>query len=337
MDIEALKVSMIEQGYEQEYINLCVEYANNLAEHNMPIIFDITHLCGLMGISSVDFYKIYSCIRFEYNTIQIPKRDGTKRNLDVPCENLKFIQRWILDNILYNCNCSTHATGFIPNRSIIDNAQLHVAQECVIGLDMKDFFPTIHFGRVLGMFKTLGYNSYLSHLLANICTYEGVLPQGAPTSPYISNIICARLDYRLSKLCDNADAKFTRYADDITVSGNRGIERLLPIIKKIVEEEGFQLNQKKERVLYSYHSQRVTGITVNTKLSPPKSLLKYMRQCIFYINKYGLRSHLERTNNLEKANYKDHLYGIAYYIKMIDIKLGEKYLNDLNAIEWEIG
>lgn len=336
MDINKLKESMLEQEYDKEYIDRCVTYAQNLKERNLPIVFDINHLYRLIGLDTYEFYIIYKSINHQYNVINIPKKNGGYREINTPSENLKFIQRWILDNVLYRIQCKDNVTGFVPDKSIVDNAKVHISKECIIGIDIKDFFPTIHFGRVKGLFQRLGYSTHVSIVLANICTYKGKLPQGAPTSPYIANLICDKLDYRIKKLCDKSFATYTRYADDITISGKRGIETLIPILNVIIEDEGFDINKSKERVLYKYHSQRVTGIVVNEKLSPPKHLVKYIRQNIYYIQKFGLREHLERTNNEFKSNYKEHLYGIAYFIKMIDSDKGTIYLQKLDEIDWDI-
>lgn len=336
MDIQELENQMIKLEYEPEYIDLCVNYAKKLSLKKIPVIFDIEHLCRLIGISQFEFYKIYATLNYQYSSIKIKKKSGGFRELNVPSENLKYIQRWILDNILYYVSCSESVCGFMPEKSIVDNAKIHVNKECVIGFDIKNFFPTIHFGRVKGVFEELGYASHLSIILANICTYKGVLPQGAPTSPYIANLICRKLDYRLETLCKKYNADYTRYADDITISGDKKIKSCINTVKCIICDEGFSLNNEKQRVLFKYNSQRVTGIVVNEKMSPPKEMRKYLRQNIYYINKYGIKEHLKKIECIEKSHFKEHLYGIAYYIKMIDKKMGCKYLEQLNKIEWEV-
>lgn len=336
MDINKLKEEMINKGLDEEYIKLCVGYAENLNKNGLPIIFDVTHLCKLIGVNQFEFYKLYTCLEYQYSEINISKKSGGTRTLNVPSENLKYIQRWILDNILYCITCHEYVTGFMPSKSTVDNAKVHVNKGCVIGLDIKDFFPTIHFGRVKGLFQKMGYTKHLSIVLANLCTFQGKLPQGSPTSPYIANLVCTKLDYRIVKLCVKNNMNYTRYADDITISGERGIEKFVVTIKKIIQSEGFEVNNKKERVLFKYHSQRVTGIIVNEKLSPPKEILRELRKNIYYINKFGLGSHLEKINKNEISHFKEHLYGLAYYVKMIDENLGIKYLSELNKIEWEI-
>ncbi|MGG5460285.1 reverse transcriptase family protein [Clostridium sp. B9] len=336
MDISKLKTTMINLSYDYEYIELCVDYAKKLENNNVPIIFDVNHLCKLIGISQFEFFKIYSALKYQYSISSIEKKSGGIRKLNIPSENLKYIQRWILDNILYNISCCDNVTGFIPSKSTVDNARVYVNKECIVGLDLENFFPTIHFGRVQGMFQRLGYTKHLSIILANLCTYKGELPQGSPASPYIANLVCRKMDYRIVKLCKKIEANYTRYADDITISGNKGIENYICTINKIIKSEGFKSNKKKERVLFQYHSQKVTGIIVNKKLSPPKEMKKYLRQNIYYINKYGLKSHLKKINCYEKSNFKEHLYGLAYYIKMIDKEVGISFLKKLDKIEWQV-
>lgn len=336
MNLVELRKEMNLLDYDQSYINMCLSYAENLKRKNLPIIFDVEHLCKLIGIKENEFYKIYKAIDYQYHKISIPKKSGGERVLSVPAEKLKMVQRWILDNILYRVNCKDNVTGFIPNKSIVDNAKKHINKPCVIGIDIENFFPTIHFGRVKALFKYLGYNTHLSIVFANLCTYNKKLPQGAPTSPYIANLICNKMDSRINSLCIKHKAIYTRYADDITISGDCNINKLIPIINSIIKDEGFNANKKKERVLYQYHSQKVTGITVNKKLSAPKKTERYLRQNIYYIKKFGLKDHLIRTKNYNKSNYKQHLYGIAYFIKMIDKEKGKLYLKELSEIEWEV-
>ena len=127
----------------EKYAKLCVSYAKGLLDSGLPVIFDIDHLCLLMGIKKSDLTKfIYADYCF-YTQFQIPKKSGGKRELDVPSADLKYIQRWILDNILSHMHISEHATGFYDNRSILDNAKRHTNQSCVLNMDLKDFFPSI--------------------------------------------------------------------------------------------------------------------------------------------------------------------------------------------------
>lgn len=334
MDTSLLRKEMELRKYHESYIELCENYAKNLNYNNIPVIFDMNHIAILMGINYLDFIKMYNSLKKCYSNKEIDKKSGGVRIIDMPSENLKYIQRWILENILYKLPCSSYAMGFRKGKSIVTNAMPHINKECVINFDIKDFFPSIHFGRVKGLFKNMGYSSKVSHILGNICTYNGYLPQGAPTSPYITNLICIKMDKRIGTLCEKNKYTYTRYADDITVSGDKSIVKIISLIKKIISEEGFSNNSKKERILKKHNAQIVTGIVVNKKLKPQNKFIKKLRQEIYYINKFGLHSHMERIG-LNKSNYIGHLYGKVYFIKMIDKDLGKFYLEKLNEIEWE--
>jgi RNA-directed DNA polymerase len=181
------------------------------------------------------------------------------------------LQRRILYRLLNPLPMHPSATGFVRGRSIVDNARPHVGSGVVINLDLADFFPTITTERVAAMFRGLGWDSDSATILSRICSDEGRLPQGAPTSPAISNLVCRRLDERLSGLVTSFKGHYTRYADDITLSlpglgrnkrlrrhkgkqrpdrSNRPVRSpsrsLLTTIRQIIEEEGFQIQMKKK-------------------------------------------------------------------------------------------
>lgn len=270
MKIELLKIEMEKLNYHEKYIEACCNYATNLKNQNLPIIFDLKHLSLLLGMSHSTLYNMLQIKNNLYKKSMIPKKNGGSRELTIPSKNLRIIQRWILENILYKLSTSINATGFIQNKSILDNAKPHVGKKCLINLDLKDFFPNIKFNSVYSLFNKIGYSKHISMILANLCTYNGVLPQGAPTSPCISNLLCKRLDKRLSTFSNNNNFTYTRYADDMSFSGEKKILKYLPLIKKIVESEGFKFNSKKERILFGHNQQSVTGLIINEKISVPK-------------------------------------------------------------------
>jgi RNA-directed DNA polymerase len=334
MDLQKLYEELQNGNHDEDYTELCINYARTLLNNGMPVIFDTDHLSKLIGISSHELYSYYLFANNLYTEVKLPKKNGSFRTINAPSENLKYIQKWILDNILYNKNCSHFANGFIKDKSIVDNARPHVGKPCVINLDIKDFFPTIKYIDIYKLFKGFGYTSHLSMVLTGISTYNNVLPQGAPTSPYLSNLICRNLDVKFENLANRISASYTRYADDITFSGEKSITKYIALIKSIIKSEGFTINEKKVRVQYQYHKQMVTGLIVNEKLSVPKSTKMYLRQQIYFSIKYGVTNNLERQN-INKSNYKDHLYGIAYFIKMVEPLVGEQYIKQLNGIDWE--
>ncbi|MCT4612231.1 MAG: retron St85 family RNA-directed DNA polymerase [Clostridia bacterium] len=334
MDIKEIEKVMISQGYENEYIELCTSYASNLNENGFPVIFDSIHLAMLIGIDVKELYSYYILAENLYKEVNIPKRTGGNRKISMPCENLKYIQKWILDNVLYKEKCSESSTGFMPHKSIVDNAKLHVNKECIINLDIKDFFPNIKYMQIYNLFCEFGYSRHLSMVFSGLCTYKSVLPQGAPTSPYLSNLICKRLDAKLLDLANFIEASYTRYADDITFSGEKKIAKHIKLIRKIIINENFIINEKKVRVQFKHHKQVVTGLVVNTKLSVPRKTKKYLRQQIYYAKKYGVKDSLERQN-ITKSNYRGHLFGYAYFIRMVEEHIGDKFIEQLCSIDWE--
>lgn len=175
----------------------------------------------------------------------------------------------------------------------------------------------------------------MSYILAKLCTYKGLLPQGSPASPYISNIRCIMFDKRLSSLAQKYNANYSRYADDITVSGSKNIINLLCTINTILNEEGFQLNDKKTRFAYNYQKQEVTGLIVNgSEVKISKRYIREVLKNIYYIKKYGLFEHLQRSRNVSSF-YKEHLYGQAYFIYMIEKGKGKNILEKLDNINWD--
>lgn len=333
--IENLKTAIAESGYGKYYTNKCVEYAERLISNNLPVIFDVDHLSLVCGAPKELIAKMmFSDDKF-YTIARIPKKSGEIRELHIPSVELKYLQRWILDNILNKINVSPYATGFCNNKSIVDNAKIHIGKECILNMDIKDFFPSITFKMVFRIFVYFGYTKELSFVFAKLCTYEDSLPQGSPASPYISNIVCLKIDKRLSSLAKKYQANYSRYADDITFSGNAGIKKLITIASEILFEEGFLTNEKKTRLQYSCQRQEVTGlVTNNGTIKVNKYYKRDLYQAIYYCTKFGVNSHLKKIN-CNKSFYKEHLYGKAYFVNMVEPDEGTKLFKLLDQIQWD--
>lgn len=229
---------------------------------------------------------------------------------------------------------SEYATGFEHKTSIVKNAKKHLNQYCVINMDLKDFFSSVSKKKVFYLFSNLGYSKEMSYIFATICTYQNALPQGAPTSPKLSNLSCIRLDKRLAGLCKTYGANYSRYADDITISGNKYIKNMIPIVKKIIQEEKFSVNNKKTRILEKSQRQEVTGLNLNAgKVTVPRQYKRELQQEIYYCKKFGVANHLAHIN-CNKAFYKEHLYGKACFIKMVEPEKGKQFLKQLDEINW---
>ena len=332
--IERFKKQIEIEKIDPLYGELCIEYAERLIQNNLPVIFDREHLALLLGIDCKYLNKLMLFSNMFYKKYKIKKKNGGYREISIPNVRLRYVQRWILDNILYKIQLYDNITGFVPGKSIINNAIKHVNKSVVLATDIKDFFPSVKFERIFNIFYYYGYTKEVSYCLARICTLDDCLPQGAPTSPYLANISCKKMDKRIMSLCKTINANFTRYADDITISGDKNIIEYLDLIIRIVEEEGFLINSKKTRVMYKNRKQMITGLIVNEKINVPKEKIKYLRQQIYYIKKFGVNRHLENIQYCH-SNIKEHLYGLAYFIKMVSPQKGESFIKQLDEIDWK--
>lgn len=227
-----------------------------------------------------------------YISFKIPKKKiGEYRIIDAPNPTLKGMQRALNYALQQIYTPSPAAMGFTPGRSIVSGAQIHVGQKFVYNIDLKNFFPSITSGRVYArmLSKPFSCSKEVASLIADLCCYENnfgkVLPQGAPTSPTLTNIICDRLDVKLSRLAKAYGLRYTRYADDITFSGmtNKFAEdgKFCQSLHNIIEEEeNFEINKDKTRLCHGGIRQEVTGITVNDKPNVTQEYVKQLRSML---------------------------------------------------------
>ena len=309
--------------------------------YNLPVIDHLVVLFKALNLTLNDVKMLfYSKNRraFLYRNVEISKKNGGTRILSVPNDKLKSIQSAINKVILSKFNMSKYAMGFVKGKSIYDNAIPHVNTKTLIKIDIKDFFPSINFYQVFKQFLFFGYGKKVSNVLARICVDANMkLPQGAPTSPALSNFICLKLDARISAYCEKNELIFTRYADDITISSHSKLNkneilRIKNMISTILMDEGFIMNQQKFHYFYQGSRFLITGIVANEKITVPKEKIREIDNAIRYINKYGLEDHLNHIQCF-KDNYIGHLYGLASFIYMVDREKGIYYLNQLNNLD----
>ena len=185
-------------GYTQDTIDSLLNYAKKLYDQDLPIIFDQRHLSLLVGYKEDFLYKVSNSAHSFYRKFKIPKKSGGMRNIAEPLPSLKEIQYWILNEILYKCSVSRFAKAYVIDRSIRENARFHINQTVVLTIDIKDFFPSLSIKNVYSFFKNLGYSPAVSTMLANLCCLNKSLPQGAPTSPALSNLLMIKVDKRIA-------------------------------------------------------------------------------------------------------------------------------------------
>jgi hypothetical protein len=285
-----------------------------------------------------------------YVTFEVPKRSGGVRLLAAPHALLKATQRRVLDEVLAKVPLEPEAHGFITGRSTVTNARPHVGQGVVLNLDLKDFFPTITFRRVRGLYQSLGFSPAVATVLGLLCTEaprrkvrfddaewwvavgDRCLPQGAPSSPALANLVSRKLDRRLRGRLGKQGWVYTRYADDLSFSrktftrGELGLVHAS--IRHLVEDEGFTLNPKKGRAQASGARQEVTGIVVNEKPGVPRDELRRLRALLHQAMKTGL----EAQNREKVPDFRRVLEGKIAYVMMVDRAKGLKLKAALDAV-----
>lgn len=274
-----------------------------------------------------------------YTDFTIPKKSGGVRLISAPSQIRRRLQHSLLPILDGAYKMGPHAHGFATGRSVKTNAQPHVAADIVINFDLKDFFSSISFQRVRGVFLAhpLHLDWNVANILAQICTLDGVMPAGASTSPVISNIICARLDKRLAALATRLGGSYTRYADDLTFSFNRVVSQLRGIavideegnpavggaISEIITSEGFIINMEKLRVSSNGSRKMVTGLVVNEKVNIKRSWYNKLESQIYAVEKFGLAKIASMTFAEEKIvtvaerRLLRQMHGKVAYLSMI--------------------
>ena len=215
-----------------------------------------------------------------YKTFQIPKKSGKPRTITAPNASLKAIQRCLALLLQEAYQPSISVNGFVPGRSIVSNASVHADKKFVLNLDLENFFPSISFGRVIAVLQLnpIAAQPKVAYYITQLACHNGSLPQGAPTSPVISNLICQRLDRRIESLVKSHQVAYTRYADDLTLSSDQPFENgLLNHLDQIIQDEGFTVNMEKVRLQLKNNRQEVTGLTVNEKVNVPRKYLREVR------------------------------------------------------------
>lgn len=263
----------------------------------------VDELARRLGVSENELRTI----DIAYHTFNVPKRTGGMRTIQAPSPALKAMHRRILHKLLRRLKAHPCATGFERGHSIVTNAQPHVGQELVIKLDLRDFFTATTANRVEKYFYKIGWNAAAAAVLARLCTYRGSLPQGAPTSPRLSNLLNYRLDARLFALAQARGLAYSRYADDMTFSGparapalknNPTLEPkpsdvyrvndIVHLVKDIVAEEGYALHtEKKLRIARRHQRQVVTGLIVNQSVQLPRKTRRWLRAVEHRLAKTG--------------------------------------------------
>ncbi len=279
-----------------------------------------------LGFSTKTLYGLSNNIDKHYHNAFIPKSDGSKRKLSVPDLILKKVQRSIVDNILAYYPISRFATAYKFGFNVQKNAERHVGKRKILKLDIEGFFDSIIYSRVKDVvFYKEKFSEPIRILLSMLCYYRDSLPQGAPTSPAITNIIMYEFDEKIGNYCEQKGISFTRYCDDMTFSGDFEEKEIIELVKSELKKLGLFLKNRKTAVISNTKRQTVTGVVVNEKINLTKEYKKRIRQEMFYINKLGLDEHLKKVGEMNKQKYLLSLKGrIAFVLQTI--KNDEEFL-----------
>lgn len=226
-----------------------------------PEIGNVTDIADYLQISHYFLRSILRRPWKHYRTFYFTKRSGGLREINSPRTFLKVIQWWILDTILYNSEISSVAHGFVPYKSFVTNAQEHLGARHVLNVDVEDFFPSLRLPVVAAVFGSLGYSEEVSGCLAELTTFNGHLPQGAPSSPALANLALRHVDEAINDYARTAGLRYTRYADDMTLSSNERIDAgVLDFISLHLSTVGLRLNARKTRFMGPNCTKEITGL-----------------------------------------------------------------------------
>ena len=268
-------------------------------------IEDVAPLCvGWTLTDKVDDLVCFTQARrrvLMYKEFEIPKRTGGTRRITAPVGKLKDIQKCIAIILSPYYLAPDCVHGFVEGRSVATNASKHIERNYVLNIDLKDFFPTITYTRVMKALMELGFNEEVSDTIARLCTIpswdkssqmlRNALPQGSPASPLLSNIVCTSLDQRLMALAKRFGLTYSRYADDITFSSNHSVyakdSAFLQELEDIVNSSGFKINEKKTRLQKKGSRQEVTGLIVGKKINTYRQFTKNLRAAVFHAETNG--------------------------------------------------
>ena len=301
-----------------------------------PELATETALLDFLGVSPKELKKIWWFRGRMYHQFEIAKAKGKKtRTINAPDERLKYLQRQIaaLLDQLYRVRNPVH--GFVVGKSVKTNALAHLGTRFVLNIDLKDFFPSITENRIAGVLESLGIGNRVARIIARLCCHNGHLPQGAPTSPVLSNMICFRLDKKLLAFAKGARCIYTRYADDITLSSHQPMtllfggpvapsghfppDLLVSALRDIFAFNGFVINPDKIHYADRHSRKMVTGLKVNELINVDRRYVRNIRAALYSVETLGKTAAQEKfkSEHRGKSDLGAHLEGKITWLRYI--------------------
>lgn len=346
-----------------------VDYGNKLKINHVPVIYTLEHLCLVSDVSISDTRDICisNRIRF-YKRFKLKKKRGGYRLIQTPSSSLKYLQKWILIHILNNIPSHHCSFGFDKESSIYKNASVHTNGSALLKMDLLRFYDSINERRIYGIFQSLGYHPNLSVSLAKLLTIEpdsffyktfkknefplknyleylqrknlsaeGIISQGSPSSPKLANLVCRSLDNRLNKLAIKHQLNYSRYADDITFSGDLDkLKNIKKTISYIIQDEKFFVNHSKTKFLKPGGKFLVTGLNIeNNKVTVPRKMKREIEHHLFHCLNSGVSQHMSRAG-IPNRNFKEWLLGKIAFVHSIEKDIAAVYFEKFNKINWPI-
>ncbi|VDH03629.1 reverse transcriptase family protein [Bergeyella zoohelcum] len=294
------------------YIKNSFENLQSLDDLVSIINYTLTEVFSFVGITKKNILFNTNPSNQRYRSFTIKKKTGGERVINAPKLLLVRTQKAL--SVIFTICMEIHpkAMGFTEGKSVVTNAQLHIGKNYVYNIDLKDFFHSFKKWQIKRIFTqtSFQFSEEIANCLTNLCVYalaiddkkEFVLPQGAPTSPILTNILCRKMDIALDKLAKKYKATYSRYADDITFSSNKAVfnnPNFLQELEAIIHKNKLQINPKKTRLQKKSERQEVTGITVNEKLNTTRKYVKQIRMWLYLIEKYGV----EKAETIFRKDY----------------------------------
>lgn len=325
-----------------EAVEMVLDFSST---NTVPFIYDTYQLSDMFAIGRKNLFSLIRNCDQNYKQINIKKSNGYIRVLYSPITRLKAIQNIILKEILYKIPVSKYATAYRKGAKLIDNAEPHCGKKYLLKMDLRHFFDSITFNQVYSsVFNTCRYPKQIGTILTALCCRQDVLPQGAPTSPALSNIVMKSFDDYFGKWCEKRNFSYTRYCDDITVSGDSSVYSAYLKAKALLENMGFEINQNKTHFITNTNRQEVTGLVVNERARVSSDYRRKLRQEIHYVTKYGVLDalkHLKDSNYESVYSYYSSLIGRINYVLQIEpenqqmLNLKADLEKSLEKYEWQ--
>jgi len=314
-----------------------------LDQAKLPILLDLHDFSNYIPYEAKEIASILNATDHYYRGFDIPKRSGGYRKILAPFPSLSIIQKWIASSIFSNVEIHRSAIAYKNNSSIKDHVEPHLNNPTLLKIDIRNFFPSISIQRVGQEFLELGYTSRMSYALSGLLTLHGCVPQGAPSSPLISNIVLRKIDSEIETICNTEGINYTRYADDFAFSGKKIPASFIAQVSAILSLDGFEVNYKKTRQYEAEEKTRfLTGLVLTPdRIRPPKNFRRWVVQRIYYLEKYietdlsGLSKASGNSEILNNVFLLESLRGKLGYWNWVDPfdKTAVDCLGKLNAIE----